>query len=184
MRALKSLGIVSGVLPWIFIMTSISLSPWFNIFNDALSDLGNTNFNAPVAYIFDVGLVLSGLLAATFGLVLSIRTKSWKLRIWSIPLTLASANLSLIGAFNEAAGAIHSVVSVIFFLTTIVTLLLFSYVSWPLSAPALGGLSLVFGIFSALIWMAPWPWGGVAIQETVTSAIIAIMLILLARRFA
>jgi hypothetical membrane protein len=184
MRALRALGIAAGIVPWLFILASMLLSPWFNIFDNALSDLGNTSLNSPVAYIFDVGLVLSGLLAAGFGLALSARRRTWKFVAWSIPLTLASVDLSLIGALNESIGSIHGAVSVVFFLMIIVTTLVFSYVSWPLSAPDLGGLALIFGISSALIWFIPWPWKGVAIQESATSAVMAIMLILLARRFA
>jgi hypothetical membrane protein len=182
-RALKVLGTVAGIIPWPFILASIILSPWFNVFDNALSDLGNTALNSPAAYIFDVGLILSGLLAAAFGLLLTVRKRSWVFFIWSVPLSLASVDLSLVGAFNESMGDVHFWVSVAFFLIIVVTMLLFSYVSWPLSAPRLGGLSLIFGILSAIVWLVPWPWRGVAIQEMSTSAMMAITLILLARRF-
>jgi hypothetical membrane protein len=181
---LKVLGITAGTVPWLFILISIALSPWFNVYDNALSDLGNIARNHPVAYIFDGGLFVSGLLAVAFGLVLSSRRSSWKMLVWSIPLTLASIDLSLIGVFSEDAGSIHGVVSVIFFVMTIVTMLCFSYVSWPLSAPRLGGISLVLGFASALIWVAPWPWGGVAIQEASTAAFMTVLLVLLARKFA
>jgi len=176
------LGMLAGTVPWAFIAVSVLLSPWFNVYNNALSDLGNTSLNSSVAYIFDSGLIVTGLLAATFGLILSFRKKDRRFLIWSVPLTIASLDLSMIGAFNESMGRIHDVVSIVFFVAIVITMLLFGYASRSLSAPGLGVLSLVLGILSAVVWFAPWPWNGVALQETFTSALMAFMLISIAQR--
>ncbi len=184
MRPLRALGIAAGIVPWLFISASILLTPWFNPFNDALSDLGNTVLNYPVAYVFDVGLIISGLMAATFGAVLSARNPTAKFLCWSVPLTLGSADLSLIGAFNESMGGIHYIVSVIFFLLIIINMVVLGVVSFFIAAPLLGGVSLVLGLVSALVWLIHWSWHGVAIQETFSAIAVAIILILVARRFA
>lgn len=104
---------------------------------------------------------------------------SWKYIVWTLPLALASIDLALIGVFNESFGAIHLVVSVIFFFLTAVTLLLYSYVSFPLGAPKTGAVSLVLGIVCAAVWVARFPWQGVAIQETATSLAFAVFVVII-----
>jgi hypothetical membrane protein len=64
----------------------------------------------------------------------------------------------------------------------VVTMLAYSYVSWPLGSPRIGAVALVFGILSSVIWFLSWPWSGIAIQESVTSGMTAIWLILVAAR--
>jgi hypothetical membrane protein len=62
----------------------------------------------------------------------------------------------------------------------VVALLAYGYVSWLLGSPRIGAVALTFGILSSFIWFIRWPWTGVAIQETVTSRMTAIWLLLVA----
>ena len=182
MKHIKVLGVLSGVVPWLSILTSIALSPWFNVYGNALSDLGNIGRNSPVACLYNAGLMVSGVLVGSFAFLLSIRRRSWEFLIWTIPLFLSAADLALIGVFSEDAGSIHGVVSVIFFALIAITSLIYSYASWPLGSPRIGAVSLFFGIASVFVWFVPWPWRGVAIQEAATSLMATIWLILVSLR--
>lgn len=93
---------------------------------------------------------------------------------------IASFDLALVGVFSENTGSIHGVVSEVFFVMMVITMLAFSYVSWPLGSPRIGAVALIFGILSSFIWFIKWPWPGVAIQESITSGMTAIWLLLVA----
>lgn len=182
MRKLRIFGVVAALAAYPFILASIALSPWFNFYNNALSDLGNTVSNGQVGYVYNVGLVVAGVLIISFAVVLSREAPDRRVLIWTVPLVISSLDLAMVGVFSENAGRIHGVVSEIFFLMIVVTMLAYSYVSWPLGSPRIGAVALSFGIFSALIWYLSWPWSGIAIQESATSGMTAIWLILVASK--
>jgi len=179
---LRVLGFVAALAAYPFIVTSIALSPWFNIYNNALSDLGNTVTNGWVGYVYDIGLVFAGTLVLIFATVISKETRDRRNLVWAVPLMAAALDLALVGVFSENTGHIHGVVSEIFFLMIVVAMLAYSYVSWPLRAPRTGAVALTFGILSAFIWFNGWPWSGIAIQESVTSGMTAIWLLLVASK--
>ena len=182
MSRLRVLGVVAALAAYPSILASIALSPWFNVYDNALSDLGNTVTNGLVGYLYDAGLILSGALVLTFAALLSGRSSDRKTLVWTIPLVVASFDLAMVGVFSENTGHIQGVVSEVFFLMIVVTMLTYSYVSWPLGAPRIGAVALAFGILSAFIWFYSWPWSGVALQESVTSGMTAVWLILVASR--
>ncbi len=172
---------------YVMIGISMLLSPWFSWTSNALSDLGNTsiqrNVSSGAAFIFDAGLIISGILTLLFIIFhLTDARFHWKYLVWGVPLAISAIDLSLIGVFNESFGSVHLLVSVIFFFTTALTLFLYGYVSFPLGAPRIGAIAVILGIFCATMWVARFPWSGVAIQETTTSATSAIFLLLIARR--
>jgi hypothetical membrane protein len=181
-RKLRILGVAGALVAYPFILASVALSPWFNVYNNALSDLGNTLSNGSVGYVYDVGLVLSGAMIFSFSFLTSREARDSRTLVWTAPLMVAAFDLALVGIFSENRGQIHGVVSEIFFLMIVVTMLAFSYVSWPLGSPYIGAVALVFGILSSLIWFTSWPWSGVAIQEAVTSGMTAIWLVLVAAK--
>ena len=181
-KLVKTIGIISATIPYLFILTSIILSPWFSIYDNALSDLGNIAHNGYVAYIFNLGLMVAGLFVTLFALLLSYVKRSWKFLIWTPLLFITSIDLFLIGVFSEDWGVAHWTVSVIFFLTMIVTMFVYSYLSWPLGSPQIGALALIFGFASAVVWFGKWPWNGVAIQESVTVIMASVWLILVSLR--
>lgn len=183
------LGIAAVAIAYSSIAIAISLSPWFSWSNNALSDLGNTsspaNISSGASFVFDWGLILSGVLAAAFTLYLSKDVHfSWKYLVWTVPLFISSLDLTMIGIFNESFGGIHLVVSVIFFFFTALSLLIYSYVSFPLGTPKTGAAALALGVLCAVVWVAKWPWQGVAIQETVTSLACSILVLIVAVRTA
>lgn len=182
MRALGKFGVAAALAAYPFILASIALSPWFNIYDNALSDLGNTVSNGQVGYVYDAGLVVAVALISSFALLLSRRIHDRRVLVWTIPLLIAAVDLAFVGVFSENTGHIHGVVSEVFFLMIVVTMLAYSYVSWPLGSPRIGAVALAFGILSAVIWFVTWPWTGVAIQESATSGMTAVWLILVAHR--
>ncbi len=175
-------GVVAALAAYPFILASAALSPWFNLYNNALSDLGNTVSNGQVGYVYDVGLVVAGVMIVVFALLLSRGAHDRRVLVWTIPLIVAAFDLAMVGVFSENTGHIHGVVSEVFFLMIVVTMLAFSYVSWPLGSPRIGAIALLFGILSAIIWFVTWPWAGIAIQESLTSGMTAVWLILVASR--
>ena len=182
MSRLQALGVVAALAAYPFILASIAFSPWFNIYNNALSDLGNTVTNGRVGYVYDVGLVAAGALVLAFSVLLSRESRDRRMLVWTVPLMIAAFDLAMVGVFSENTGHIHGVVSEIFFLMIVVAMLAYSYVSWPLGSPRVGAVALAFGILSAFIWFNSWPWAGVAIQESVTSGMTAVWLLLVASR--
>lgn len=114
-KLIKTIGIIGATFPYLFIVASIVLSPWFSIYDNALSDLGSISRNGYAAYIFDLGVMMAGLLSISFNLLLSYVKRSWKFLLWTPLFTVSSISLFLIGVFNEDAGGIHGTVSVIFF---------------------------------------------------------------------
>lgn len=182
MRPVKALGIAAALAAYPFIIAAISLSPWFNFYDNALSDLGNTVTNGSVGYVYNAGLILAGALVFAFSVVRSKEGGDPKDLVWSVPLMAASFDLTMVGVFSENTGSIHGLVSETFFLMIVVAMLAYSYVSWPLGSPGIGALALIFGIFSAVIWFVNWPWTGVAIQEAVTSGMTAVWVLLVAGR--
>ena len=182
MRRLGKFGVVAALAAYPFILASIALSPWFNPYNNALSDLGNTVTNGGVGYVYDAGLVVAGAMVLSFAVLVSRGARDRKVLVWTVPLAVAALDLAMVGVFSESFGAIHGTVSTVFFLMIVVAMLAYSYVSWPLGSPGTGAVALVFGILSAVVWFESWPWKGVAIQEAVTSGMTAVLLILISRR--
>lgn len=178
----RAMGILSAVIAYPFIVVSIVLTPWFNFYDNALSDLGNIARNAPVAYVFNFGIVFSGLLIALFAIMISLKHHSWKYLLWSIPLASAGLFLMLIGIFPEDAGMVHGLVAIMFFLLLIYTMLMYSFCSRALGSITTGIIALVFSIISVVVWMVKWEWKGVAIQETVASLMASAWLILVSTR--
>jgi hypothetical membrane protein len=182
MKVHRILGILSALAAYPFIAISIMLSPWFNPYKNALSDLGNITQNGWVAFIYNFGLVLSGFLAAFFALLISMRHRSWKYLCWSILLLVAGFDLALIGFFPEDAGRIHGLVSEIFFVSVILVMLAYGFCSKSLGSPLTGAIAFLLGISSMVVWITKWPWRGVAIQETVSSLAASAWLIMVSLR--
>jgi len=63
----KEIVLLSIIIPLISILVAAVLSDWFNIVNNALSDLGHAK-RSSVAPLFNASLVLGGLLAYTIAI--------------------------------------------------------------------------------------------------------------------
>ena len=180
MSRLQMLGVLAALAAYPFILASVALSPWFNIYENALSDLGNTVANGYIGYIYDAGLVVAGAIVLAFAVWSSRGPRDLRVLVWTAPLAIGAFDLALVGVFSENTGHIHGIVSEIFFVMIIIAMLAYSYVSWPLGSPRVGAVALAFGILSAFTWFTSWPWSGVAIQESVTSGMTAVWLMLVA----
>jgi len=182
MKPQNIIGVLSAIVAYPFIAASVILSPWFDFSNNALSDLGNSALHASTAWIFNSGLILSGGLVACFAVLISVRHRSLKYLSWSIPAAAAGIDLALVGFFPENTGSTHFVVSVILFSLMAVTMLIYSYCSWPLGSPKIGAISLAFGIAIPVIWFVGWPWHGVAIQEVLSCLMTSAWLLMVSNR--
>ena len=180
MRLSRLLGVLGAAISYPFILVSILFSPWFSIYDNALSDLGNTSLNGSISWVFNAGLIISGFLIACFALTKFVNRIVVRIVSWALPLTVAGVDLDLIGIFPENRGEIHGVVSVIFFTLMILGMLIYGFVSLPLGSQTIRAIAFAFAITSIVIWFAPWPWKGVAIQETLTSIMGSLWLILVA----
>ncbi|MFX1481768.1 MAG: DUF998 domain-containing protein [Promethearchaeota archaeon] len=152
----------------------LSLS-WFTWDGHALSDLGNYDNGLPAAIVFNVGLVLSGLLLLAFTLCFSRAILDLPTKVGLVPFLIALVFLILIGAFSENAGVIHYYVSVGFFGS-------FPFAMWFVGLVWLryrnlwwfSIISLLLPFFSIYMWMGwfggvfPF-WSGNAIPEITTA---------------
>jgi hypothetical membrane protein len=181
MKLQSIIGILGAIIAYPFMAASVILSPWFDLSNNALSDLGNAALHSSTAWVFNYGLVLAGGLTACFAILVSVRHHSLDHLSWSVPGAAAGIDLALVGLFSEDTGSIHFVVSVILFSLMAVTMLIYSYWSRPLGTPKIGAISLAFGIAIPVIWFVGWPWHGVAIQELLSSFMTSAWLLMVSR---
>ena len=104
------LAILALAAPLTLIGIAIAIAPWFSFWSNALSDLGHQVKHPGTAKIFDTGLIL--------GTIFSSLLACKCLRGWREALVwLEGFSLALVAVFNEAYGALHFWVSVLFFLS-------------------------------------------------------------------
>ncbi len=110
----KALGlalVISSVAaPLAAIAVAAALSGWFDVFSNALSDLGHATRSA-VAPVFNTGLSLGGLLMSIVAVKLLTRLSKTLAAI----LALDGYALILVAVFDEVYGRLHFAVSVLFF---------------------------------------------------------------------
>ena len=119
-RIAASLGVAT---PIICILTSIALSPWFSIYNNALSDLGHV-IRSNVAPIFNYGLSTGGFLIG----LSSVLARGLG-RFMKASILATGYSLMLVGVFDESYNRFHDLhfkVSVLFFTMLIVMLLAYA----------------------------------------------------------
>ncbi|ABW01570.1 DUF998 domain-containing protein [Caldivirga maquilingensis] len=161
-KILTYMGIAAAVLAWVIILTSISLNPWFNMFSNALSDLGNPHAN--YYWLYNYGLVLTATLMLLFSLYLLFVSENKVEAMGSSFVTIASIFLALIGIFHEGTYP-HTFVSEWFF-----TQMDLAVVTWSIGL--IVGRRLNYGIPLLLLGLiAPIPallikWPSTAILET------------------
>ena len=147
-------GFLAPIVAYVLIFAAIMSAPWFNWFHNALSDLGGwLGVESGSAPIFNSGLIISG-----------------------VVLPLSGVFLFLIGVFPETAGRIHYYVSVGFFVTFPIGMLIISiFYLYSREDLVLGIYGLVVFIASIIIWgVIPWKALGatnVAIPEFTSSFI-------------
>jgi hypothetical membrane protein len=157
------LGLAAPIVLWLFTGLSILLSPWFIWQANALSDLGNPA-NGAAWMVFNLGLGVSGLLL----LIYSITSLKNQARNTSYALALASMLLILVGIFNESYGQLHTIVSILMFISLLSSsILYFIEKKSPLALVAVLGMFSWFlrfvGLTGAAIpeivsWLTATPW--------------------------
>lgn len=155
------IGIAAIVILYGATLISIYMSPWFDWWNNALSDLGHLkNTSAP---IFNGGLFFAGFFVLIYG--------SFKLRsyapITSYFLALSGLSLQLVGLFCENYGRLHFYVSVLLFITLFLTSVCYTYERRSRIA--------LFAILMIPLWWLYFGGGifnGAAIPEVISSLLI------------
>lgn len=169
------LGLLSLIIAYSSIALSISVSPWFNWVENALSDLGARPPSSP---IFNLGLMLSSILALLFSIGLRRLYRGTSGAVGIALYALSTISLFMIGFFPENAGIIHYYVSVAFFVFVALTLIAFgiyNLISRPRSI-TMGIVLLVLSVLAIVVWL--FPWKGVAIPELISSLTISTFVII------
>ncbi|MCS7143193.1 MAG: DUF998 domain-containing protein [Aigarchaeota archaeon] len=169
-RVTSLLGLIGAVAAYPLVILAVIQSPWFDLFSNALSDLGRYS-NYPGNVYFNAGLILSGLLTSVFAISLIVSVKSISLETWKYTLLIATVSLIAIGLFPEDLGALHLVPSVTFFASLPLTILIYGTINLYSGRKAVGVEALILSSACIGVWTADWSWSGVAIQELITSII-------------
>ena len=154
------LAVLSIAIPLVFILLAILLSPWFDIVNNALSDLGHS-VKSKAAPVFNIGLVTGGFLIALVDFCMLDCS-----RLYRALLFLAGYDLILIGVFDEVYGSLHFYVSLIFFTILIIMLLVYGVFERKYYSLSLAIISIILWYLHLYKDIPP----GAAIPELVTVA--------------
>jgi hypothetical membrane protein len=169
-RLIGWLGFIAPVVGFAFIFLAIQTAPWFSWSENALSDLGVEDVTAA---IFNYGLIATASMVAAFSLGLQEFTDGDRVgRIGSSLFLLAAVFLFFIGVFPETAGRIHFYVSVAFFVTLSLTVMVLSVYVLRQGMKGEGVAVLAAGLFSAMIWTLNWD--GAAIPEAISALMMAV----------
>ncbi len=122
----------------------ISLSPWFNWHENAISDLGNCIYS-PVAPD-NLTILIAGFILAF--LSLCVLYEQDKLSGYS--LATSDFLLQVVGAFDEVYGALHYAAAVLFFVSLQVSLLIYSTRRKSISALA----AFIVGLSTWILYWA------------------------------
>ncbi|MEM3229193.1 MAG: DUF998 domain-containing protein [Fervidicoccaceae archaeon] len=143
---LKYFGILSFIIAFTGIGISISLNPWFNVWENALSDLGRIGIEN--SFIFNYTLIASSIFASIYSVYI--------LKLLPNRIGCIGAGIYLVGTFSLAAIGLfpegtkpHMFVSLEFFIIMTFSLFIFG-ISLMRSGKKLHGLALI-AIFAASI---------------------------------
>jgi len=120
-RYLRYSGLLAFVIAYVFILASILINPWFNLFKNALSDLGRLGLEN--SYVFNAGLILAALIALTYIPSLLNFFKSRVGYMSTGVFFVAILHLLLVGVFPEGTKP-HGLVSYEFFALMTLSLLM------------------------------------------------------------
>jgi hypothetical membrane protein len=172
-------GMTAAVVPLASIFIAIGISPWFTWTGSWLSDLGRST--VPSASVFNNGLMAAGALGVIFSL--GVRKAKEFGRVESdmglATLLLTTIFLFMVGLFPVDADMPHTLASFLFFVFSIVTLLVLGNVLWK-SGSSYGLFVLFLGILSACtfpLFFVPRPWGMNAVIEMVSSLSMSVFIL-------
>ena len=154
------------------IAASILLSPWFSWRINALSDLGHAT-RSSVSPIFNLGLLLGGFFMVIYVGTIFRRYSKYT----SVCITVSAFTLQLIATFNEVYPLLHLIVSVLFFLSIGVSLIVYSIEKKVYVALLAFFISLLSWITYERLYDL-----GVAVPETVSSLAVSSFIVYSAAR--
>jgi hypothetical membrane protein len=176
-------GAAFGVLSVGAIVAAILLSEQFSWAANALSDLGRASWESTA--VFNVGLVVAGLLALPLGIILARNARTLLHAAGSVAFSLAAICLSLIGVFALPAPQ-HGTVAIGFFLAFTIGLFVYGTGDVRSGARLRGGGTVALGLVHVLAWIvwvgAGGP-GGLAIPEIIGSVCLSVWILGTAARF-
>ena len=146
-------GVAGPLIAISLILAAVSRSPWFSWTGNYLSDLG---INPNVAVLFNSGLIIGGALTAIFAIGLKTTLPGLtRGGVGAITLFLAAVALCCVGIFPETTGIIHRSFAEVFFVLSVITLLLIgSAMMRQPSERNLGLLIFITGLFTCVPFIA------------------------------
>lgn len=164
----RVLALSSLLVPLLLICISIALSSWFNIYRNALSDLGHAT-RSSTAPIFNLGLSLGGVLV----IVMGVRYFNAISRVLGVAAATSGYSLVLIAVFDEVYGRLHFWVSVLFFITLAALLCIYIAISEGVLRRLSAATALILAISAWVIHLSYRQPPGAAIPELISIAAIA-----------
>jgi hypothetical membrane protein len=139
-------GVAGPLIALSLILVAVSRSPWFSWTGSYLSDLGDPRTHPNVAVLFNSGLIIGGALTAIFGIGLKRALPGLtRSGLGAIAIVLGSAALCCVGIFTERTLVVHCSVTLLFYILSIIALVLIG--SAMMQEPAVRNLGLF--IFTA-----------------------------------
>jgi hypothetical membrane protein len=162
-------GVLTPIVMLTLVFVSVAWWPQFNWHTNALSDIGVSR----TPQLFNATLLIGGLLYLVFviGFLRWNETKPALAKLAALFLLAGGFGLILIGVFTEAAGRIHYVVAVTYFLATPVAYVLLG-IDWQRHGRKLPGLLTLIAGLAALLLIALVPHKGYAVPEILESVVL------------
>jgi len=127
LRIWRYTGIMAAAIAWIFISISIYVNPWFDLWRDALSDLGVEGANMP--WIYNYGLITTGLVIMLYSAYLVYSSRGRLEAVGSGYVFIGGIFLALIGFFPGGTRP-HIFVSTYFFVQMGLAILAMGLGTW------------------------------------------------------
>lgn len=153
-------GILIPIIIFSSIFFAISVAPWFEWTNNALSNLGGKGLSA---FFFNNGLILGGFIIFIFSLCLIHLLKN---KIGAYLLLGSSISLIGIGVFPETIFLLHYLTSVVFFILITIAMVIIGFTMlMSNSYKILGKIALFFSIIALMSPFTLSYLNGIAIPE-------------------
>jgi hypothetical membrane protein len=184
-------GILGPLVALIIIGVSVSITPWFSLSNNFLSDLGGVKGQEPVwaangssSLLFNSGVAVVGIMGVFFslGIMKSGMVKDFIGRVGNKMLLVGMVSLFVIGIMPETTGLPHTIASVLFFILVPVSMVLLGL---EMRRERLGQLTIILGLvgfFSLTFFLLPPPFGSNALAEIITGGMISLFGIIMGGR--
>ncbi|MEM0053063.1 MAG: DUF998 domain-containing protein [Nitrososphaeria archaeon] len=175
MKVTYFLGPLALISAWITIICAIIVNPWFNLYENALSDLGAINLETN--YIFNYGLIITGILFGVYSSSLEKITKNRISAIASGISLIAAAHLIMIAIFPSGTEP-HRFVSLEFFLLVAITIFFMTIAFYVDREKGYGSLSITI-FLTGILGSALIEWPSTALLEIYNIILITLWAILI-----